>query len=59
VRNPNRPLFQPPENEGLKDRCRRFAQQIADYEVDITDRSLLELTEIRKTLEAAAEALPA
>lgn len=51
------PVLEPSPTESLSERCQRFALQIADYEADLTDRAVLELTEIRKTLEAVAEAL--
>lgn len=43
--------------ETLADRCRRHAAEIAAYERDITDRTVLDLTAIRKTLTEAAAGL--
>jgi hypothetical protein len=52
-----RPLFLPPDlsRMTLQDRCRYFAAQIADYESSIDGSALLELSDIRRTLEEAAE----
>jgi hypothetical protein len=41
----------------LAERCAHYAKQVAEYEMDITDRAPLELTQIRRALEEAAEAL--
>lgn len=51
------PLLAPSPSETLAERALRFAHQIADYEADVSNQALLELTEIRQTLEACAEAL--
>jgi hypothetical protein len=53
------PLFARPDVDAmpLHERCVYFAQQIADYEATIDGSAVLDVTDIRKTLEAAAEAV--
>ena len=48
------PILEPSPSETLAERCARLAQQVADYEADISNTSLLELTQIREALQDAA-----
>ena len=53
------PLFAAPDlsRMTLADRCAYYAEQIAAYERDITNRTVLDLSDIRATLTEASAAI--
>lgn len=55
MNKPAAPLFDPPKEETVYQRCHRLADQISEYECG--GATLLELTEIKNTLIDAAAKL--